>query len=83
MWHFLAVLGSNVEALFPNFLCVSDWNVLASSMFHICWHASMKLNSDADFVVLCAELGKIPDLNCISHQPNCTQVLCNFVFAYL
>lgn len=74
MWRFLAVLGSHLEAIFPNFLCVSHWYVLASSKFLICWPASMKLNPDADFVVLCAELGGIPDLNCISHQPNCTQV---------
>lgn len=40
----------------------------------------MKLNPDAGYVALCAELGGIPDLNCISHQPNCTQVLCNFIF---
>lgn len=52
-------------------------------MFHIYWPASMKLNSGAAFVVLCTEVVEIPDLNCVSHQPKCTQVLCNFIFAYL
>lgn len=62
MWHFLAVLGSHLEAIFPKFQC----QIGMFSMFHICWPASVELNPDADFVALCAELGGILDVNCIS-----------------